>query len=74
MLKFFSSILCTSKMHPFSLGNYLGTSLIIGILMIIKVTTIEWNMVRVRVASCLVCCPCTQVIEYHQYVDAKRHA
>ena len=29
MLKFLSSMLCTSKIHPFSLGNYLGTSCII---------------------------------------------
>jgi hypothetical protein len=28
MLKFLSSMLCTSKRHPFSLGNYLGTSLL----------------------------------------------
>ena len=33
---------CTSKIHPFSLGNYFqGTSLIIGNLMIIRVTGIE---------------------------------
>ena len=25
MLKYLSSTLCTSKIHPFSLGNYLGT-------------------------------------------------
>ena len=43
MLKFFSSMLCTSKIHPFSLGNYLGTSLIIGNLMIIRVTSVEWT-------------------------------
>jgi len=30
MLKFLSSMLCTSRVHPFSLGNYLRTSLIIG--------------------------------------------
>ena len=34
MLKFSSSMLCISKIHPFSLGNYLGTSIIIGNLMI----------------------------------------
>ena len=34
MRKFFSSMLCTSKIHPFSLGNYLGSSLIIGNLII----------------------------------------
>ena len=43
MLKFLSSMLCTSKIHPFSLGNYLGTSLIIGNLMIIRVTSVEWT-------------------------------
>ena len=41
MLKFFSSMICTSKIHPF--GNYLGTSLIIGNLMIIRVTSVEWT-------------------------------
>ena len=41
MLKFLSSMLCTSKIHPFSLGNYLGTSLIIGNLMIIRITSVE---------------------------------
>ena len=43
MLKFLSSMLCTSKIHSFSLGNYLGTSLIIGNLMIIRVTSVEWT-------------------------------
>ena len=43
MLEFLSSMLCTSKIHPFSLGNYLGTSLIIENLMIIKVTSAEWT-------------------------------
>ena len=43
MLKFLSSMLCTSKIHPFSLGNYLGTSLIIGNLMRIRVTSVEWT-------------------------------
>ena len=43
MLKFFSSMYCTSKIHPFSLGNYLGTSLSIGNLMIIRVTIVEWT-------------------------------
>ena len=41
MLKFLSSMLCTSKIHSFSLGNYLGTLLIIGNLMIIRVTSVE---------------------------------
>jgi hypothetical protein len=43
MLKFLSFILCTFRIHPFSLGNYLRTSLIIGNLMIIKVTSVEWT-------------------------------
>jgi hypothetical protein len=43
MLKFFSSMLYTSKIHPFSLGNHLGTSLITGNLMIIRVTSVEWT-------------------------------
>ena len=34
MLKFLSSMICTSRIHPFSLGNYLRTSLIIGNLMV----------------------------------------
>ena len=41
MLKFFSSMLCTSKTHPFSLGNYVGTSLIIGNLIRMRVTSVE---------------------------------
>ena len=44
MLKFLSSMLCRSKIHPFSLGNYLGTSLIIGNLVIIKVISVEWTL------------------------------
>jgi hypothetical protein len=43
MLKLFSFILCTSRIHPFSLGNYLRISLIIGNLMIIRVTNVEWT-------------------------------
>ena len=43
MLKLFSSMLYTSKIHPFSLENYMGASLIIGNLMIIKVTSLEWT-------------------------------
>ena len=43
MLQFLSSMLCTSKIHPFSLGNYLKTSLIIGNLTIIWVTSVEWT-------------------------------
>ena len=43
MLKFLSSMLCTSRIHPFSLENYLRTSLITGNLMIIRVTSVEWT-------------------------------
>jgi hypothetical protein len=44
MLKLFSSMLCASRIHPFSLGNYLRTSLIIGnLIMIIRVTSVEWT-------------------------------
>ena len=46
MLNFLSSILCTSKIHPFSLGNYLESSLIIKNLMIIRVTSLEWTWLR----------------------------
>jgi len=41
MLKFLSSMLCTFRIHPFSLGNYLRASLIIGNLMIVRVTSVE---------------------------------
>jgi hypothetical protein len=43
MLKFLSLMSCTSKMHPFSLGIYLGTSLIVGNLMRIRVSSVEWT-------------------------------
>ena len=43
MLKFLSSMLCTFKTHLLSLGNYLGTSLIIGNLKRIRVTSVEWT-------------------------------
>ena len=43
MLKFLSSMLCTSRIHPFSRGNYLRTSLIIGNLMRNRVTSVEWT-------------------------------
>ena len=48
MLKFLSSMLCTSKIHPFSLGNYLGTSLVNGNLMIIRVIGVEWTLLRLE--------------------------
>jgi hypothetical protein len=57
MLKFLLIMLHTSKVHPFSLGNYLETSLIIGNLMINRVTSVElMDLVRVRVASFLFFC------------------
>ena len=43
MLKKISSMLCTSTIHPFSLGNYLRTLLIIGNFMIIRVISVEWT-------------------------------
>ena len=43
MLKILSSMLYTSRIHPFSLGDYLRTSLTIGNFMIIKVTSVEWT-------------------------------
>ena len=43
MLKFLSSMLCTSIIHPLSLGNYLRTSLIIGNLMRSRVASVEWT-------------------------------
>ena len=39
-------MLCTSKIHSFSLGNYLGTSLTIGNLMRIRVTIAKWAWLR----------------------------
>ena len=43
MLQFFSSMVCTSNIHPFSFGMYLGTLYIIGNLMRIRVTSVEWT-------------------------------
>ena len=43
MLIFFSSMLHTFKIHPFSLGNYLGTSLTTRNFMRIRVTSAEWT-------------------------------
>ena len=48
MLELRSSILCTSKIHPISLGNYLGTSFIVGNLMIIRVTNVEWTWLELE--------------------------
>ena len=41
MLNFFSFILYISKIHPFSLGNYLETSLTIGNLMRIMIIVVK---------------------------------
>ena len=43
MLTSISSMLCTSRIHLFSLGNYLRISLIIGNLMIIRSSSVEWT-------------------------------
>ena len=48
MLKFHSSMLCTSRIHPSPLGNYLRTSLIIGNFMIIRVTSVEWTSLELE--------------------------
>jgi hypothetical protein len=48
MLKFLSSMLCTSRVHPFSLGNYLRTSLIIGNVMITRHVQLIYLGVYVR--------------------------
>ena len=43
MLKILSSMIYTFKMHPLSLENYLGISLVIGNLMIIRDIGVEWT-------------------------------
>ena len=43
MLEFLSSMLCTSKIHSFLLGNYLGISLIVRNFMRIRVPSVEWT-------------------------------
>jgi hypothetical protein len=43
MLNFLSPMLCTSDVHPSSLENYLGTSLIVGNVLIIRVTSVKWT-------------------------------
>jgi hypothetical protein len=42
MLEFLSSVLCISKVHLFSLGNYLETLYIVGNLIKNGVTSVEW--------------------------------
>ena len=56
MLKSLSFLLCTSKIHPISLGNYLGTSIIIGNLMRIRANSVKWTWLGLDVVSYLVCC------------------
>ena len=51
MLGFLSSILSRYKIHPFSLGNYLRTSLIIGNFVRIKATSVEWTWLGERILS-----------------------
>ena len=46
--KFLLCYICTSRIHPFSLGNYLVTSLFIGNLMRIRVTSVEWAWLELR--------------------------
>ena len=64
---------CTYKIHPFSLGNHLGTSLVNGNLMIIRTTSVEWTWLGLQ-------WPLAQYValymgdKYHQYLDAKHHA
>ena len=43
MLESIKSMLCTYEIHPLSLGNSVGTSLIIGNLMRIRVTSLKWT-------------------------------
>ena len=46
MLNYLSSMLCTSKIHPFSLEKYLVISLIIRNPMIVRVTSVERTWLR----------------------------
>ena len=43
MLEFFSSMLCTSGRHSFSLESYLGISFIVKNLIITRITSVEWT-------------------------------
>ena len=43
-VKILSSMLGTPKTHPFSLGNYLETSLIIGNLMRFRITSVDFDL------------------------------
>ena len=51
MLRFLSSMLCTSKIHPLSLGNHLGASHISGNLRIIRVTSVECTWLGLKWSS-----------------------
>ena len=61
MLKCLSSMLCTSKIHPFSLGNHLGTSFIIENLMRIRVTSVEWTCLGLK-------CPLAQYVALYSWL------
>ena len=71
MFKLLSSMLCTSSIHLFSLGNV--TYIMIGNLLRIRVTSVKWTWLGLGglLPSML---PCARVIEYHHYLDAKHHA
>jgi fido (protein-threonine AMPylation protein) len=67
-------MLCTSKIHPFSLGNHLGTSLLIGNLMIIRVTSVEWTWIGLSgLLSSMLSCTHDVVPHVVRLNDAKRH-
>ena len=54
-------------------GNYLETSLIIGNLLMIRITGVEWTWLGQN-SLLPTMLSCTWVIQYHQYLDVKRHA
>jgi hypothetical protein len=73
MLKFLSFMSHTFKIHPFPLANYLGTSLIIGNLMRISVTSVEWHG-WVSVALCPICCLIILITELESNIDELANA
>ena len=62
MLKFLSFMLCTSKIRPSSLGDYLGTLLIIGNFMRIRVTSAKWTWLGLEWPPTYICCLVLMVI------------
>ena len=68
MLKFFSSMLCTSSIHPFSLAHYMRTSLTIGNLMTINDNGIVGHGLSVscvcEVALILACLSLRSLLSY----------